>query len=135
MKEAIFWQKIDENKLKCLLCNHFCTLKEGDKGICGVRVSINGKLYSLNYGKLVAENIDPIEKKPFFHFLPGSTSYSIASAGCNFKCLLCQNYNITDLSNQYSHHNKIVTPTEILSAALSSGCKSISYTYTEPTIF
>jgi pyruvate formate lyase activating enzyme len=118
------------------LCSHYCIILEGKRGICGVREHKEGILYSLVYGKLISMNIDPIEKKPLFHFYPASTSFSIATIGCNFKCRHCQNYEIAQYPKE---HNNIpgdeVTPEEVVSAAERSGCKSISYTYTEPTIF
>jgi len=137
MKEAILWNATEGNTVRCRLCNHFCVIKEGKKGRCGVRVNREGKLFSLVYGNIIAEHTDPIEKKPFFHFLPGSLSYSIATAGCNFSCLFCQNYNIS----QVDEKGEILllgiesSPEEIVRLAFASGCKSISYTYTEPTVF
>jgi pyruvate formate lyase activating enzyme len=136
MKEAIFWQKNNGSKVKCLLCNHFCILGEEQVGICGVRQNIDGVLYSLVYGNLVAENVDPIEKKPFFHFLPGSLSYSIATAGCNFRCDFCQNHNISQIASKNGvPYSVVTTPIKVVSNALNFGCQSISYTYTEPTVF
>ncbi len=132
MKEAIFWKK-ENDKIRCELCNHFCLIGEGKTGLCGVRLNQNGILYSLVYGKTVAEHVDPIEKKPFFHFLPGSFSYSIATVGCNFFCPYCQNYEISH--PQEIFYTNQTTPEEIVNKSLSSNCKSISYTYTEPTVF
>jgi len=137
MKEAILWDATEDNTVRCRLCNHFCIIKEGKKGRCGVRINREGKLFSLVYGNIIAEHADPIEKKPFFHFLPGSLSYSIATVGCNFSCFFCQNYNIS----QVDEKEEILllgiesSPEEIVRLALSSDCLSISYTYTEPTIF
>lgn len=137
MQEALFYQSGDDNKVVCNLCSHRCRIKPGRRGICGVRENRDGTLYSLVYGALVAENCDPIEKKPLFHFLPGSYSYSISTVGCNFRCLHCQNFNIS----QYPHeHGGQVTgsrrsPEDVVNAAESNGCKSISYTYVEPTVF
>ncbi|HID97721.1 MAG TPA: AmmeMemoRadiSam system radical SAM enzyme [Thermodesulfobacteriaceae bacterium] len=136
-KEALFYSAGEDGKVVCELCNHHCRIKPGRRGICGVRENRDGKLYSLVYGRLISENIDPIEKKPLFNFLPGTTSYSIATVGCNFKCLHCQNWQIS----QYPHLHKgeVVgeerTPEEVVNAALVSGARSISYTYVEPTIF
>ncbi|HDK41253.1 MAG TPA: AmmeMemoRadiSam system radical SAM enzyme, partial [Nitrospirae bacterium] len=122
--------------VKCALCAHRCVIAEGRRGKCGVRENRKGVLYSLVYGKLIAMNIDPIEKKPLFHFYPSSVSFSIATVGCNFRCMHCQNY---DISQNPKHHNAIegrdVTPEFIVDAAEEAGCQSISYTYTEPTIF
>jgi len=137
MKEASFYQAMEGNKVNCHLCSHHCIIKPGRRGICGVRENRAGKLYSLVYGRLVAENIDPIEKKPLFHFLPGSRSYSISTVGCNFRCLHCQNYNIS----QYPHlaegeiTGSLRSPAQVVDEAQRSGCRSISYTYVEPTIF
>ena len=102
MKEAYLYVKKEKNKVRCSLCNHNCVIKEGSKGICGVRENRNGTLYSLVYGKLIANHVDPIEKKPLFHFLPGSRSYSIATVGCNFKCVFCQNSDISQMPNDYN---------------------------------
>jgi pyruvate formate lyase activating enzyme len=112
-------------------------IKNAERGICGVRENSGGILNTLVYGKLIARQIDPIEKKPLFHFMPGSLSYSIATAGCNFKCLFCQNADISQLPSNY---NGLITgdnftPEYIVSAAIRGNCRSISYTYTEPTVF
>ena len=139
MKRADFFTVTDPqtNSVRCGLCNHRCLIQNGQRGICGVRENQEGTLVSLVYGRLVSENIDPIEKKPLFHLLPGSRSYSISTVGCNFQCRHCQNYSI-------SQHPHITpgpmpgshrTPEEIVEAAKASGCQSISYTYVEPTIF
>jgi len=137
MKEAMFYEKLDENKVKCFLCAHHCEIKEGKRGICYVRKNIEGILYTLVYGRVVSMNIDPIEKKPLFHFQTGSTSFSIAAVGCNFRCEHCQNFEISQYPKL--HEGEIlgqhVTPEAIVEAARRNGCKSISYTYTEPTIF
>ncbi|RJQ50348.1 MAG: AmmeMemoRadiSam system radical SAM enzyme [Nitrospiraceae bacterium] len=136
MKEARFYEKFEKRKIKCFLCAHNCLILEGRRGICGVRENREGVLYSLVYGKLIAMNIDPIEKKPLFHFYPASTSYSISTVGCNFRCKHCQNY---DISQYPKIHNEIpgesIPPEQVVAAAERTGCKSISYTYTEPTIF
>ena len=137
MKEAIFYTIGKENKVICDLCSHHCHIKEGKRGICGVRENKDGKLYSLVYERLIAEHIDPIEKKPLFNFLPGSKAYSIATVGCNFNCLHCQNYDIS----QYPHvHNGEIIGTErtaeaLVTSAVQKKCASVCYTYVEPTIF
>jgi len=135
MKEAKFYEKCKDNRVRCFLCNHRCLISEGERGICRVRENRGGVLYSLIYGKLVSQHVDPIEKKPFFHFFPGSTAYSVATVGCNFKCDFCQNYEISQIVRD---HNQIwgeeYSPEEIVDLALNYGCQSISYTYTEPTI-
>jgi pyruvate formate lyase activating enzyme len=139
MKEAVLYEKLSDKKVKCGLCNHCCIINDGKRGICGVRENKKGKLYSLVYGRIIAEHIDPIEKKPLYHFMPGSFSLSIATIGCNFKCLHCQNSDISQISKQEIISNKQwgkeKSPKEIVQDALESNCPSISYTYTEPTIF
>ena len=136
MKEAYLYEKQEERKVRCHLCNHRCLIKDGLRGICGVRENRGGTLFSLVYGQVIARHVDPIEKKPLFHFLPGTSSYSIATAGCNFKCLFCQN---ADISQMPKDRNQILgeemTPEIVLEEALRSRSSTISYTYTEPTIF
>ncbi|MEM3587263.1 MAG: AmmeMemoRadiSam system radical SAM enzyme [Candidatus Jordarchaeaceae archaeon] len=136
MKEAMFYKKLDDNKVQCHLCRHECVIADGKTGICGVRENREGKLYSLVYGKVISINVDPVEKKPLYNFLPGTDTYSFACPGCNFRCEHCQNYEISQMPRE---GQKIIgeelTPREIVSDALAMGCKSISYTYTEPTIF
>ncbi len=137
MKEAMFYEREKDDVVGCRLCNHHCHIKDGRRGLCGVRENRGGTLYSLVYGKIVSENPDPIEKKPLFHFQPGSRSYSIATVGCNFFCAHCQNYQIS----QYPHTPgaDIIgtkrTPEAIVEAAGMARCKSVCYTYVEPTIF
>jgi pyruvate formate lyase activating enzyme len=136
MKEAMFYEKLDEKKVRCFLCAHHCFIEDGKRGICAVRENKDGILYSLVYGKVISMNIDPIEKKPLFHFLPGSTSFSIATVGCNFHCEHCQNFDISQYPREHEDiFGKSVTPEAIVDAAKQNDCKSISYTYTEPTIF
>lgn len=136
MKEAMFWAPAEEGKVKCSLCRFRCLIAEGQRGVCGVRENRQGVLFSLVYGRSIAENVDPIEKKPFFHWHPGSRSFSVATAGCNFRCLHCQNYQISQLP--MSHRpvpGDNLPPAEIVRRAKAADCRSISYTYTEPTIF
>lgn len=136
MKEAMFFNKLDDTKVQCNLCRHRCVIENGKKGICRVRENRNGTLYSLVYRKLISENIDPIEKKPFFHFHPGTTAFSIATMGCNFRCLNCQNYEISQLPREFNQiMGKDISPETIVDNALRYQCKTIAYTYTEPTIF
>lgn len=136
MKEAYLYKKLDDKKVRCDLCNHRCLIKDQNKGKCCVMKNIGGTLYSLVYGKLIAENSDPIEKKPLFHFLPGTYSLSVATVGCNFKCFFCQNYNISQSPSDLDRiEGRDVSPEELINHALANGDKSISYTYTEPTIF
>jgi len=136
MKEAYLYKKLSNKKVRCQNCSHYCLIEAGKRGICGVRENIDGKLYALNYGKVVAYHIDPIEKKPFFHFLPGSQSLSIATVGCNFKCLYCQNWDISQSPKPAEPVlGKNLKPKEIVEMALKNNLPSISYTYTEPAIF
>jgi pyruvate formate lyase activating enzyme len=137
MQEAKFYEKLEDSKVHCHLCAHECKIDPGKRGICHVRENQNGTLYSLVYGMVVAENIDPIEKKPLFHFLPGSRSYSIATAGCNFMCMHCQNYDISQYSKRHAGRIPGVgrDPAAIVQEANYNRCATISYTYTEPTIF
>lgn len=136
MKEARWYEKLSDNRVRCDLCNHRCVIETGKRGVCGVRENRDGILYSLVYGKVIASHVDPIEKKPLFHFLPGTQSFSIATVGCNFKCTHCQN---SDISQMPTDNGQImgqdVKPEEIVKAAERNDCESISYTYTEPTIF
>ena len=137
MKEAYLYEKLKNHNVRCLNCSHYCHLTPDQKGICGVRQNIDGKLYSLNYGQVVALNIDPIEKKPLFHFLPSSLSLSLAAVGCNFKCLACQNWEISQAEELTAKVNwgEDIAPEEIVKIALKNNIPSISYTYTEPTVF
>jgi len=136
MKEAMWYKKLSDERVRCNLCNHRCMVADGEIGVCGVRENKNGTLYSLVYGKVIATHVDPIEKKPLFNFLPGTRAFSIATAGCNLKCTHCQN---ADISQMPLDHGRIMgqdaSPADIVSAAEKSGCESIAYTYTEPTIF
>jgi len=119
--------------IKCLLCRHYCNLSEGQTGICGVNKNENGKLLNLVYGKVAAVNVDPIEKKPLYHFLPGSLSLSIGTVGCNLKCPFCQNW---DISQSYTvDSSRMVFPDELIKTALDRHCQSLAYTYNEPTVF
>ncbi|MCL0062357.1 AmmeMemoRadiSam system radical SAM enzyme [Thermodesulfovibrionales bacterium] len=136
MKEALLYEKRDDEKIKCHLCNHYCTISAGKRGICGVRENMDGTLYTLVYGKVISRHIDPIEKKPLFHFYPCSKSYSITTVGCNFRCLHCQNHEISQHPKKYIDiPGEDITPEQIVKEAEIAGCKSISYTYTEPSIF
>ena len=135
-REAILYRKTDDKQVQCGLCAHRCRIRQGERGICRVRENSGGTLYTLVYGKVVAQNSDPIEKKPLYHFQPGSLSYSIATAGCNLSCSHCQNYEISLLApNLDTIPGTARSPAEIVDSALESGCLSISYTYTEPTIY
>jgi pyruvate formate lyase activating enzyme len=123
----------ESDRIVCLLCRHYCKLKDGQVGICGVNENHQGKLKNLVYGKVAAINIDPIEKKPLYHFLPTTTSLSIGTVGCNFKCPFCQNWQISQTKDFENSHD--LSPEKIVELAIENGCHSISYTYNEPTIF
>ena len=137
MKEAMEYEKLVDGRIRCRLCAHNCLIKKGQRGICAVRENIDGTLFSLVYGKVISMNIDPIEKKPLFHVLPGTTSLSIATAGCNFRCKHCQNYDISQYPRErkFPIPGKDVSAEAIVEAAVAGRCESIAYTYTEPTIF
>jgi pyruvate formate lyase activating enzyme len=136
MKEAYLYHKLKNNSVRCDLCNHRCVIKISSRGKCCVRENINGTLYSLVYEKAISENVDPVEKKPLFHFLPGTRSLSIATVGCNFKCFFCQNYEISQMPCDYKRiEGRDISPEQLVKDALKYKCRSISYTYTEPTIY
>ncbi len=136
MIEAMLYNKLSNDSVLCKVCNLRCTIKEGKRGICGVRENINGTLFSLNYGMSVAAAIDPIEKKPLYHFLPGSKVYSFAAVGCNMKCSWCQNWDISQSPKIDKPIDGIPTsPLEHVTRAINHSCPSIAYTYSEPTIF
>lgn len=136
-KHAMLYSPQQDGKVHCYLCAHQCKISESKFGICGVRQNINGKLYTHVYGKVIAAHIDPIEKKPIYHYLPGTKSYSIATPGCNFKCSFCQNWQISQfrLNQEFQYPGTEMTSEEIVKAAKTNKCQSIAYTYTEPTIF
>ena len=135
--KAYLYESLDENRVKCNLCSHRCVIKDGRRGICGVRENRSGNLNTLVFGNLIARHIDPIEKKPLFHFLPGTLSYSIATVGCNFRCRFCQNADIAQMPNDRKGAiiGEFSAPEDVVKAAEMGGCKSIAYTYTEPTVF
>ena len=130
--EAYLYKRLAEKKVRCNLCSHRCVIKDGRRGICNVRKNDAGILNTLVYGNLIAQHIDPIEKKPLFHFLPGTPSYSIATVGCNFKCRFCQNADIAQMPSD--REGTILgtrcTPGDVVDAAKRGGCRSIAYTYT-----
>lgn len=135
--EAYLYECLEGGTVRCILCNHACLIKPGKRGLCSVRSNEAGRLESLVYGRLIARNVDPIEKKPLFHVYPASRSYSIATVGCNFRCSFCQNADIAQMPADGG--GRIVgtacSPQEVVDDALSKGCRTIAYTYTEPTIF
>ncbi len=132
----MLYSPLEEGKVQCYLCNHRCTILPSKRGICGVRENREGKLYTLVFGQAISLNVDPIEKKPIFHLYPGSTSFSIATVGCNFRCLQCQNHEISQMPRDQGRiDGSTVSPSKIVSLAKEYQCQSISYTYTEPTIY
>ncbi|MBU0971826.1 MAG: AmmeMemoRadiSam system radical SAM enzyme [Proteobacteria bacterium] len=135
--EALLYDKLERNLVQCRVCNHFCKIKDGKKGICNVRENQGGMLVSLVFDQIIATSVDPIEKKPIFHFKPGSYSYSIATMGCNFNCHFCQNSDIAQMPSDTKGviRGKKIHPRKIVEQAVAAGCQSISYTYTEPSVF
>lgn len=134
----MLYEKLEDKKVRCFLCAHGCHISDGKRGICAVRENIDGTLYTLVYGRVISANIDPIEKKPLFHFLPASYSFSIATVGCNFRCMHCQNYEISQFPRERPDAaipGREMKPEDVVNLAEQNNCASISYTYTEPTIF
>ncbi|MDD5769428.1 MAG: AmmeMemoRadiSam system radical SAM enzyme [Candidatus Gracilibacteria bacterium] len=138
-KECILYKPLKGYIVQCTCCNHYCTIKNSQTGKCGIRQNINGKLYLLVHSQSVAINVDPIEKKPLFHFLPGTKIFSFGTVGCNFFCKFCQNWDIsqTRLSNTPDIENKgtYLPPENIIKYCKENNIQSIAYTYNEPTIF
>jgi pyruvate formate lyase activating enzyme len=135
VKEAMYYERGEGTTVRCGLCRFKCLIQDGARGICAVRENRGGILCTLAYGTLCAEHVEPIEKKPLFHVLPGSKSYSIATAGCNFGCRHCQNHSISQIDRTTIIRGAEQAPPAIVQRAINSHCRSISYTYTEPTIF
>lgn len=136
IREAMLYEKTADQWVKCRLCAHECRIKPSGRGICGVRENREGVLYALTYGQLIAENVDPIEKKPLFHVCPSSRSFSVATAGCNLSCDFCQNHDLSQLPRQIPEiPGRPTVPAAIVERAIRTGSRTISYTYTEPTIF
>lgn len=133
-KESYYYKKNADGSVECQTCPHYCIVREGKKGICRTKINKGGKLYTIAYGNPCAVHIDPIEKKPFFHFLPQSESYSIATAGCSFRCLNCQNWSISQVGPEQTQNYDLM-PDKVVELCLKNKCKSISYTYTEPFAF
>jgi len=128
-----YYESLENGKIRCLLCRHHCVLKEGQVGICGINMNQNGKLVNLVYGHPASINVDPVEKKPLFHFLPGSAVLSFGTVGCNFKCPFCQNWQIAH--NHNVNKSIYVSPEKMVELALEYKCESIAYTYNEPSVF
>ncbi|MHC4641043.1 MAG: AmmeMemoRadiSam system radical SAM enzyme [Planctomycetota bacterium] len=136
LKRAVLWDSSEDNKIRCKLCNWQCVIDEDKLGRCCVRKNSEGVLYSLNYNKVCSANPDPIEKKPLYHFQPGTSSFSVATMGCNFRCEFCQNWQISQAALEDGQiSGQAISPEQIVTGAVRSGCKSIAYTYTEPTVF
>jgi pyruvate formate lyase activating enzyme len=133
MKLAKHWEK-KNGKVKCNLCYQNCLIASGKRGFCGVRKNEKGKLYTLVHGKAVSAHADPIEKKPFYHFHPGTNAFSVATVGCNFRCEFCQNFEISQAKPE-EIPTMDLPPEKIVELAKQKGCQGIAYTYTEPTIF
>lgn len=136
-REAMLWEPAGDGRAACRLCAHRCVVAPGGRGVCAVRENRDGRLETLVYGEAVAAHVDPIEKKPLYHFLPGSKALSLAAAGCNFRCGFCQNWQISQAPRRESGAiaGEPFPPEAVVRAALDSGCRSVSYTYTEPTVF
>ena len=137
MKTACLARALEDGVVQCLACAHFCRMAPGERGRCGVRENDTGTLVTRVYDRVVATAVDPIEKKPLFHLCPGSTSFSIATVGCNLTCQFCQNADIAQWPVQHGTNfpGRAMTPETIVNQALARGCQSISFTYTEPTVF
>lgn len=133
MQIAQLWHQ-EDGAARCGLCAHRCLIKDGKTGICGVRKNIGGELHALTYGMVAAEAVDPIEKKPLFHYLPGTLSYSLGGVGCNFHCRHCQNWHISEAGPDDGNLRPL-TPEDAVERSISAGCRSISWTYNEPTIW
>ena len=136
LHKALFFKESKDKAVQCSLCRRFCAIKQGNKGKCGVRKNIEGKLFSLVYGKTLTTTIDPIEKKPLFHFHPGTQCLGISTLGCNFFCLHCQNWEISQQrADQVIASTPFTSPKDIVKQTIDAGVEGIAYTYTEPTIF
>ncbi len=136
MREAMLYQRLEDRRVRCRLCSHRCTIEPGQLGVCQVRENRDGILYSLVYGVPISQAVDPIEKKPLFHFYPGSTAYSIATAGCNFRCSFCQNADISQMPRDQGRiWGREASAEDVVAAAKRTRSRSIAYTYTEPTVF
>jgi pyruvate formate lyase activating enzyme len=137
-REAALWHPLEQGGVRCELCHHRCRIEPGDRGDCCVRENRGGTLETLTYGRLISANVDPIEKKPLFHFRPGSLSLSVASVGCNFRCTFCQNWTIAHWPRQHPGQTlpgDLSDPADVAELARRRRCATIAYTYTEPTIF
>ncbi|MGV8152442.1 MAG: AmmeMemoRadiSam system radical SAM enzyme [Candidatus Nanoarchaeia archaeon] len=134
MKECTLY-KTEKDSVRCLACAHKCLIENNKTGICAVRRNFNGKLYSLVHGRIVSAAVDPIEKKPLYHFFPGTKAFSIGTVGCNFKCDFCQNFDISQISKTGVILGEEFSPEKVVEHAIVTNCKSIAYTYNEPAVF
>jgi pyruvate formate lyase activating enzyme len=132
--EAKYYQKLPNRKIKCVLCPRECVIDDRERGYCGVRENRDGTYYTLVHSRVCTAHIDPVEKKPFFHFLPGTLAFSIATAGCNVNCKMCQNWEISQ-SRPEQVDNTYLPPRQVAALAGQNKCRSIAYTYSEPTVF
>ena len=133
-KKASFWKKIDGEKVQCNLCSHHCKIKNQNVGVCGVRENQNGELFSLIYGSVSSVATDPIEKKPLYHFHPGTNAFSLGTVGCNFQCLHCQNSSISTADPSFPYLREM-TPDDVVKQAKQYNCMGVAWTYNEPTIW
>jgi len=134
IKEVMFYKRLDSLRIECEICSRRCQIADLERGYCGNKENRGGKYYTLIYNKVCAAHIDPIEKKPLFHYLPGTTAFSIATAGCNFDCKFCQNWRIAQFRpEQVDHHD--LTPRQAIETCQRNNCPTIAYTYSEPTVF
>jgi pyruvate formate lyase activating enzyme len=134
VKEAFFYEKLDGHRIRCGTCPHGCVLSPGETGICRAKANLDGRHFSLSWGNPCSVNVDPIEKKPLLHFLPESKAFSLAVAGCNFRCFNCQNWEISQVSALQTR-NYDLDPGQVVEQARTYGCRSIAFTYSEPTSF
>lgn len=135
--EALLYEKQDEARVRCHLCHQYCLIPDGRRGLCNVRVNRGGTLTTKVYDRVIALNVDPIEKKPLFHYYPGTLSYSFGTVGCNFRCRFCQNADIAQMATDHDGRveGRTIPPEDIVAGAVKNRCKTIAYTYTEPTVF
>ena len=133
-REAIYYKKLADRQVMCGVCPHQCILAPGDRSLCRSRVNIDGVLHSLVYGNPCAVHVDPVEKKPLYHFLPSTAAFSIATTGCNLRCLNCQNWEISQAKPHEVHHTELF-PNDVVTAARKAGAASIAYTYSEPVTY
>ncbi len=136
MHEARLWKPLKKGAVQCRLCNHYCAIKPNERGKCGVRENRDGTLYALNYGKIAALNLDPVEKKPLYHFQPGTRTFSLATMGCNLRCTFCQNWSLSQPPREGGRiEGRDTSPEALVAEAIKIKAASIAYTYSEPTIF